>query len=322
MTSIKDVAMLAGVAVGTVSRVINNSGAVKPITRRKVEEAIQELNYFPNEVARNFKMQKSKMVALLLPSIWNPFFSELAYYIEDELDQEGFKLMLCNSGGKPEKELYYLDMLRQNKVAGIVGITYNDIESSVSNDIPIVSIDRHFNKKITCVTSDNYEGGRLALRELVKAGARKPAFMGSITSVFSETMNRRKGFIDEAEALGVDYIIYEKADPIIDDQAYFDEFFSTYPDIDGVFAITDMLAANYIDRATKQGISVPEDVKVIGYDGIQDSPYFHPILSTIRQPVEEMARMSIKLLYRKMEGVSLDQQVYRIPVMFKQGETT
>lgn len=322
MTSIKDVAMLAGVAVGTVSRVINNSGAVKPITRRKVEEAIQELNYFPNEVARNFKMQKSKMVALLLPSIWNPFFSELAYYIEDELDQEGFKLMLCNSGGKPEKELYYLDMLRQNKVAGIVGITYNDIESSVSNDIPIVSIDRHFNKKITCVTSDNYEGGRLALRELVKAGARKPAFMGSITSVFSETMNRRKGFIDEAEALGVDYIIYEKADPIIDDQAYFNEFFSTYPDIDGVFAITDMLAANYIDRATKQGISVPEDVKVIGYDGIQDSPYFHPILSTIRQPVEEMARMSIKLLYRKMEGVSLDQQVYRIPVIFKQGETT
>lgn len=322
MTSIKDVAMLAGVAVGTVSRVINNSGAVKPITRRKVEEAIQELNYFPNEVARNFKMQKSKMVALLLPSIWNPFFSELAYYIEDELDQEGFKLMLCNSGGKPEKELYYLDMLRQNKVAGIVGITYNDIESSVSNDIPIVSIDRHFNKKITCVTSDNYEGGRLALRELVKAGARKPAFMGSITSVFSETMNRRKGFIDEAEALGVDYIIYEKADPIIDDQAYFDEFFGTYPDIDGVFAITDMLAANYIDRATKQGISVPEDVKVIGYDGIQDSPYFHPILSTIRQPVEEMARMSIKLLYRKMEGVSLDQQVYRIPVMFKKGETT
>ncbi len=322
MTSIKDVAMLAGVAVGTVSRVINNSGAVKPITRRKVEEAIQELNYFPNEVARNFKMQKSKMVALLLPSIWNPFFSELAYYIEDELDQEGFKLMLCNSGGKPEKELYYLDMLRQNKVAGIVGITYNDIESSVSNDIPIVSIDRHFNKKITCVTSDNYEGGRLALRELVKAGSQKPAFMGSITSVFSETMNRRKGFIDEAEALGIDYVIYEKADPIVDDQAYFDEFFGTYSDIDGVFAITDMLAANYIDRATKQGISVPEDVKVIGYDGIQDSPYFHPILSTIRQPVEEMARTSIRLLYSKMEGVSLEQQVYRIPVMFKQGETT
>jgi LacI family transcriptional regulator len=322
MPSIKDVANLAGVAVGTVSRVINNSGAVKPDTRRKVEEAIQELNYIPNEVARNFKIGKSKMVALLLPSIWHPFFSELAYYIEDELDREGFKLMLCNSGGKPEKELYYLDMLQQNKVAGIVGITYNDIENSVSNDIPIISIDRHFNKNITCVTSDNYEGGRLALRELVKAGAKKPAFMGSVTSVFSETMNRKEGFIQEAKALGVDYAIYEKPDPVEDDDAYFDEFLDKHHDVDGVFAITDMFAAKYIERAGKMGIRVPEDVKVIGYDGIQDHPYFHPILSTIRQPVEEMARLTIRLLYKKIEGESLQRYVYRLPVVFRPGETT
>lgn len=322
MSSIKDVANLAGVAVGTVSRVINNSGAVKPATRRKVEQAIQELNYIPNEIARNFKMRKSKMVALLLPSIWHPFFSELAYYIEDELDREGFKLMLCNSGGKPEKELYYLDMLQQNKVAGIVGITYNDIENYVSNDIPIVSIDRHFNKKITCVTSDNYEGGRLALRELVKAGSRKPAFLGSVTSVFSETMNRKEGFIQEARAMGVDYVIYEKTDPVVDDDAYYGEFLNEYRDVDGIFAITDMFAAKYIERAGRRGIRVPEDVKVIGYDGIQDHPYFHPILSTIRQPVEEMARTTIRLLFQKIDGETLDREVYRLPVMFRQGETT
>lgn len=322
MSSIKDVANLAGVAVGTVSRVINNSGAVKPATRRKVEQAIQELNYIPNEIARNFKMRKSKMVALLLPSIWHPFFSELAYYIEDELDREGFKLMLCNSGGKPEKELYYLDMLQQNKVAGIVGITYNDIENYVSNDIPIVSIDRHFNKKITCVTSDNYEGGRLALRELVKAGSRKPAFLGSVTSVFSETMNRKEGFIQEARTMGVDYVIYEKTDPVVDDDAYYGEFLNEYRDVDGIFAITDMFAAKYIERAGRRGIRVPEDVKVIGYDGIQDHPYFHPILSTIRQPVEEMARTTIRLLFQKIDGETLDQEVYRLPVMFRQGETT
>lgn len=322
MSSIKDVANLAGVAVGTVSRVINNSGAVKPATRRKVEEAIQELNYVPNEIARNFKMRKSKMVALLLPSIWHPFFSELAYYIEDELDREGFKLMLCNSGGKPEKELYYLDMLQQNKVAGIVGITYNDIENNISQGIPIVSIDRHFNKKITCVTSDNFEGGRLALRELVKAGARKPAFLGSVTSVFSETMNRREGFVHEAKAMGIDCVVYEKPDPVEDDDAYFEEFLDAYPDVDGIFAITDMFAAKYIERAGRRGIRAPEDVKVIGYDGIQDHPYFHPILSTIRQPVEEMARTTIKLLCKKIEGETLDREVYRLPVKFRQGETT
>ncbi|GAA3314448.1 hypothetical protein GCM10020331_006980 [Ectobacillus funiculus] len=133
--------------------------------------AIKQLNYVPNEVARNFKnAKKSKMVALLLPSIWHPFFfSELAYYIEDGLDKEGFKLMLCNSGGRPDKELYYLDMLNQNKVAGIIGITYNDVEDNVSTDIPIISIDRHFGK-ITCVTSDNYTGGRIALKRACESG--------------------------------------------------------------------------------------------------------------------------------------------------------
>lgn len=322
MSSVKDVAQLAGVAVGTVSRVINNSGAVKPETRRKVEEAIRTLQYVPNEVARNFKMQKSKTVALLLPSIWHPFFSELAYYIEDELDLAGFKLMLCNSGGRPEKELYYLEMLQQNKVAGIVGITYNDVEHMVRTDIPIVSIDRHFDKTITCVTSDNYEGGRLALRELVKAGSVKPAFMGSRTELFSETMNRRDGFADEAAALGVECVIYEKPDPVVDEDAYYEEFLERHRDIDGVFAITDMFAAKYIERAKKLGIRVPEDVRVIGYDGIQDHAYFHPVLSTIRQPVEEMARMTIQLLFKKIEGTEIEQETYRLPVTFRPGETT
>ncbi|QWU17258.1 transcriptional regulator, LacI family [Paenibacillus sophorae] len=322
MASIKDVANLAGVAVGTVSRVINNAGAVKPATRDKVKAAIEQLNYVPDEVARNFKMQKSKMVALMLPSIWHPFFSELAYFIEDELDQGGFKLMLCNSGGKPEKELYYFDMLKQNKVAGIVGITYNDIENSVSTDIPIISIDRHFNKQITCVTSDNFEGGRIALRELVKAGVKKPAFLGNVPSVYSETVLRRDGFVHEAQALGIPYAVYEEPDPLRDEDMYYSTFLQQHQDIDGVFAITDMTAAKYIEKAKQAGIRVPDDVKVIGYDGIQDHPFFHPLLSTIRQPVEEMARTAVRLLLKKVEGESLDREVYRIPVQYRAGETT
>lgn len=321
MPSIKDVADLAGVGVGTVSRVINNHATVRPETREKVKAAIRQLNYIPNEVARNFKMQKSTMVALLLPSIWHPFFSELAYYIEDELDREGYKLMLCNSGGKPDKEIYYFDMLNQNKVAGIVGITYNDIEDKINTDIPIISIDRHFAKKITCVTSDNYTGGRIALSELLKAGAKKPAYLAIVSPVYSEVLLRKNGFIDEAEAQGVDYILYEGREPI-DEWNYFEAFFKKHRDVDGIFANTDLLAAKFINHAKKYGIRVPEDVKVIGYDGIQNNELFHPILSTIRQPVKEMARMSVKLLLRKIEGEVLEQETYRIPIMYRTGETT
>ncbi|WP_282172285.1 LacI family DNA-binding transcriptional regulator [Cytobacillus firmus] len=324
MPSLKDVADLAGVGVGTVSRVINNHPNVRNETREKVNAAIKQLKYIPNEVARNFKMQKSTMVALLLPSIWHPFFSELAYYIEDELDREGYKLMLCNSGGRPDKELYYLDMLNQNKVAGIIGITYNDIVDSVSTDIPIISIDRHFGKKITCVTSDNYTGGCIALKELVKAGANKAAYLGITSSAYSEVELRKKGFTDEAKAQGIEYIIYEENDTVYNDDEYFENFFkiNQHRHISGVFANTDLLAAKYIDKAKQYGIRTPDDVKVIGYDGIQDNKLFRPILSTIRQPVEEMARMSVKLLLRKIEGKTLEQEIYRIPVMFRGGETT
>lgn len=322
MPSIKDVAALAGVGVGTVSRVINNIGSVKPDTRRKVKEAIRELNYVPNEVARNFKMRKSTMVALLLPSIWNPFFSEMAFYIEDELDREGYKLMLCNSGGKPAKELYYLDMLKQNKVAGIIGITYNHVEKSVSTDIPIISIDRHFEKKITCVTSDNFNGGQIALRELVKAGSKNPAYIGDISPVPSETMLRKEGFIAEANSLGIKYTVYEEPDQIKDDTKFFEGFINKHQSVDGIFAKTDMLAAKYIEFAKPYGIRIPEDVKVIGYDGIQDHTYFHPLLSTIRQPVEEMARIAVKLLLRKIEGIVLERDTYRLPVIYRKGETT
>lgn len=322
MPSIKDVAALAGVGVGTVSRVINNAKSVRPQTKEKVLKAIKELNYIPNEIARNFKLNQSKMIALLLPSIWNPFFSELAYYIEDELDKVGYKLMLCNSGGKPDKELYYFDMLKQNKVAGIVGITYNDIDEAVTGDIPMVSIDRHFKSNITCVTSDNFNGGRMALKELIKAGSKNLAFIGNIPTVQTETINRKNGFIQEAKSQGIDYVIFEDVDPIVDEEAYLDNFINQYQNIDGVFAMTDMLAAKYIERAKSYNIKTPEDVKVIGYDGIQDHKYFHPILSTIRQPIKEMAEVSVNLLLKKISGEPREKDIYYLPATFYQGETT
>jgi LacI family transcriptional regulator len=326
MASIKEVADIAGVAVGTVSRVINNHPSVKQETREKVLAAIKEINYVPNEVARNFKMQKSMMIALLLPTIRHPFFSELAYYIEDELDRHDYKLILCNSKGKPEKEIYYFDILNQNKVAGIIAITYNDIEHSVVKDIPLVSIDRHFKDEISCVTSDNYNGGRIALQELHKAGVRHPAYLGYIaTSIRGEVDLRKTGFMDAAKELGLPQADYEIPD--LDEDLlnpHLDQILTAaqYKEVDGVFVNGDMLAARYIKRAREHGIHVPEDVKVVGYDGIQKDDLFYPFLSTIVQPVEEMARTAVRLLIQKVEGVELHKDLYRLPVTFRKGGTT
>ncbi|MBW5447593.1 LacI family DNA-binding transcriptional regulator [Cohnella sp. CFH 77786] len=326
MSSIKQVADRAGVAVGTVSRVINNHPAVKPETRDKVLAAIEELQYIPNEVARNFKMQKSNIVALLLPTIWHPFFSELAYYIEDELDRNGYKLILCNSDRKPEKELYYFETLNQNKAAGIIGITYNDIQNRITANIPMVTIDRHVKEEISCVTSDNYAGGRTALAELVGAGANHPAYLGFISQSYahSEVDLRKQGFTDAAKERGMPIRIYEiPSDEDLMETSFAKLFASEeFRGTDGLFANGDLLAARYVKHAREHRIRVPEDVKVIGYDGIQNNDCFHPVLSTIRQPVEEMARTSVQLLIRRIEGEELKQETYRLPVHFRKGETT
>ncbi|MGM9987795.1 MAG: LacI family DNA-binding transcriptional regulator, partial [Bacillaceae bacterium] len=158
MATIKDVAKYAGVGIGTVSRVINNKGAVKPSTKAKVEEAIRALNFRPNEIARSFKMQNSKMIALLIPRINHPFFSELAFHVGGELYKRGYKLMICNAEFEADNELSYIEMLKQNKVEGMIILSYNDIDAYISSELPIVTIDRHYSAGITCITSDNYRG--------------------------------------------------------------------------------------------------------------------------------------------------------------------
>ncbi|MFQ9520302.1 MAG: LacI family DNA-binding transcriptional regulator [Turicibacter sp.] len=320
MIGIKDVAKHAGVAIGTVSRVINNHSTVNPEIRERVLKSIEELNYIPDEVARSFKLRTTKMVAFLIPSIWNPFFSELAHYVEDELDKNGYKLLLCNSGGKPEKEKYYLEMLKQNKVAGILGITYNQHQNEINSKIPFVSIDRLFSEDVPCVTSDNYNGGQLAAQNLIECGCTNIAFIGKNSSINSEVDKREIGFYDKAIEMGISPIIYDFND-FEDEYTICREFFLKYPNLDGIFVKTDLLAATYIKVLTENGVRVPQDVKVIGYDGIQNNNLFHPILTTIRQPVEEIGREAVTLLLKKINNIEIDDYIVRIPVHLKKGET-
>jgi LacI family transcriptional regulator len=329
MLSVKNVAELAGVSVGTVSRVINNHPSVKPETREKVLAAIEKLHYVPNEVARNFKMQKSMMVALLLPDIAHPFFSELTNYIEDELDTQNYKMILCNSKGKPQKEQYYYDVLSQNMVAGIIVITFNNVEHAIMKKIPVVAIDRHIAHEISCVTSDNYAGGRMAFNELIKAGVKRPAFLGYITNVYlnsaiSEVHTRKDGFCDAAHAQGIQYACFEIPDDDQTLEASLEKIIisEALKLIDGIFINGDLFAARFIKQARAHQIRIPEDLKIIGYDGSRNLSWCPPYMSTIRQPIETIARTAVQLLVRSIEGETIKPDTYRLPVEYVQGDTT
>ena len=321
MATMKDVAKLAGVGVGTVSRVINKNESVKESTRLKVEKAIKELNYTPNEIARTLKISQSKTIALILPTIWHPFFSELAYYTEENVSKRGFKMILCNSSSKKEKEIEYLDMLKQNKVDGIIAITYNDIDRYVSSNLPIVSIDRHFSEGVAYVTSDNYNGGKLAVNKLIENGCKKIAFMGTHNERNTDVDNRRKGFEEESIAKNIEYKIFDEIETGQDLEDNMEKFLRQNINIDGIFTINDFFGLRVIKKLEKLNKKIPKDIKFIGYDGVKMSYEQDFIMSTIRQPVEQMAKEAVEMLFKMIEGDYTSKKV-KLPVYYIKGDTT
>ncbi len=321
MSSIKDVAKHAGVGLGTVSRVINNSGYVSEETRKKVERAVRELNYVPNEIARNFKAQSSKIVALILPTIHHPFFSEFAFHMEKHLNDLGYKLMLCNSNFEVEKEKAFIELLNKNIIDGLIFISNSDIDEYITPDMLVVAIDRHFTHERAFIASDNFGGGRLAAEKLLAAGCKKPAYIGGFPPVNTEVLQRKDGFLSVMQAEQVEYVVYEEPHTLHNEAAFVKGFAAGHPDVDGVFAITDMLAHLLLAHYQDIGRRVPHDVQVIGFDGIRYFQTQPRNLSTIRQPVEQLGELAAERIVTIIEGGVPPKRTI-LPVSFLQGQTT
>lgn len=321
MATMKDVAALAKVGVGTVSRVLNSSGAVKESTRRKVEAAMKELNYIPNAYARGLKMNKTNTVALIIPTIWHPFFSEFAYYVESNLAKHKYKMLLCNSDVSSDKELEYIQMVQENKVDGIIGITYSDLDNFVSSHLPFVTIDRHFKEETVCVTSDNFHAGQLAVEKLVEKGCHKLGYIGTHSRFPTETTKRRNGFEKQAKQSGIPYAIYDGQDPVIELKQEIRTFFEENPDVDGIFAHTDFIALDILEVLEEMKRNVPEEVQIIGCDGIKMESGRRQIVSTIRQPVDLMAKAAVEKIIQVIDGESVRTKI-TLPVHYVEGPTT
>ncbi len=317
----KDVAALAKVGVGTVSRVLNNSGAVKESTRRKVEAAMKELNYIPNAYARGLKMNKTHTIALIIPTIWHPFFFDFAYYVERNLSEHKYKMLLCNSDVNNDKELEYIQMVQENKVDGIIGITYSDLDNFVSSHLPFVTIDRHFKEETVCVTSDNFHAGQLAVEKLVEKGCQKLGYIGTHSRFPTETTKRRSGFVEQAELMEIPYAIYDGEDPVVEFKQEIRTFLEENPDVDGVFAHTDFIALDILEVLDEMKRKVPEEVQIIGCDGIKMEAGRKQIVSTIRQPVDLMAKAAVEKIIQVIDGEPVKTKI-TLSVHYVEGPTT
>jgi len=325
MANIKDVAKKAGVGIATVSRVINNSGYVKKETREKIEKVIKEINYMPNEIARSMTRQKNNIIAFILPNSTHLFFGELLYYVEEELFKSGYKVMICNSSEKLEKEIVYLDMLKNNRVDAVILITNNDIEKYLVKNLPLLSFDRRFDG-VPFVASDNYNGGVLAAKKLLEQGCTNMMFIGDdaqgdTTTVMTEVTKRRHGFSEYLKTQGFPNIINIEY-PLgnyIDIPEEIHKLINEHPEVDGIFTISDAVACEVIRELERNGRRVPEDVKVIGFDGGRSFLNLGKKITSIGQSPTLIAKaiaQSIEGFYKKQ---AIENKI--IPVYFQDGET-
>jgi DNA-binding LacI/PurR family transcriptional regulator len=308
MATIKDVAKVSGVTVTTVSRVLNNRGYISEITRKKVYEAMEKLNYQPNELARSLYRKKSNFIGLIIPNVAHPFFAELTSFIEFYAYKQGYKVLICNSYQDSVKEREYVEMLKRNQVDGII-MGSHTLETSdyLVPTLPIVAIDRKLSHDIPYVTSDNYKGGELATNLLIDKGCKKLVHISGPLELNTPANNRYKAFMDVVEKKNVEYVIVQAKLDIFESYeklAY--KLFQEQPDIDGVFASSDMIAASIIHVANEIGKEIPRDLKIVGYDDISIAHMIVPPLTTIKQPIEAMAELTVKVLINQIEHVEVN----------------
>ena len=303
MPTIIDVAERAGVSVATVSRIMNNRGPISEKTRKKVQKAMKELNYHPNEIARALQKKKSQIIGLIVPIIDYAFFSRLMEAIEETCQLNGYKLMICKSGADEEQEKDMVAMLQANKVDGILLCSrVGDASIYTKYDLPIVSIDREI-EKIPSVTSDNYCGGVLAAQSLIQAGCKHVLLFGGEVPEYMPMKLRNKGFLDECKKNGVKYTEYTlNEDDTLEEKAPDDlvDFLKKNSQIDGIFVNGDLLAARLFHALEEENINFIKNIPAVGFDGMEISNLIN--LTTVAQPIWEMGECAVDLLLKKIEG--------------------
>jgi LacI family transcriptional regulator len=317
--TIKDVARVAGVAVGTVSNHLNGSVRVSPKTARKIDKAIASLGYRIHLGARSLRSRRTQSVGLVVPNISNPFYGEIARAVEHALWEKGFQTLLCDSSQDSEREWKHLDNLENRHVDGILLIHADrpPRDRLERMTVPLVCIDRGVDGQRS-VTTDNRLGGRLAARHLAALGHRRYAMLAGQPSD-TNVIERILGFTAVLDGLRRQGQAIEPLRKLTGPQAIELGYEvgrlmeGDAPPPTAIFATNDIVAVGAWRSLLELGIRVPQDMSLVGFDDIEMSRLCIPPLTTVQQDKKAMAGEATALLLRLLGGARIEPTAIRVP---------
>lgn len=316
----KDVAERAGVSVTTVSHVINNSRPVSEELTKRVHDAMEELDYQPNLLARSLRMKKTKTIGVILPDISNSFFADVARAIEDSSFTHDFSVIFCNTDGDMAKEIIYTRALSEKQVDGIIFVASGDsaelVRSLQAQRMPVVIVDRPLGEiNADTVISNNAPGAFQAVQHLVQLGHRRIACITG-PSVLETSTQRLFGYRKAMQEAGL---------PIQENMIARSNFrfeggrdaaikLLTLPDPPtAIFAFNDLMAIGAIGAAKSLGMMIPDDLSIVGFDDILISSYFNPALTTVVQPKYDLGVLATTMLLERIENPRLPKRRELLP---------
>lgn len=306
MASIKDVAEEAGVSTATVSRVLAGKPHVRTALQKRVLAAVEKLNYRPNLVARSLRAQQSSTIGLIVSDIRNPYFTAVSRAVEDTAHENGFSVFLCNTDENPEKELMYLNLMRDENVAGLIFSPTRQTAvrfPQLNLGIPTVVVDRSVKAdNVDVVLIDNVAAARQLAVHLLENGYRR------IAALFGEASTtgrqRRQGFEEALVAYGlpVDKSLLQFVAPKIDaGKTAALALLDLADPPDAFFTTNSLLTAGALLAVRERGLTIPDDVGLVGFDETTWSTLVQPAITLIAQPTEEIGRTATELLLKRID---------------------
>lgn len=322
--TIYDIAVKCNTSTATVSRVLSNSGyPVNPVLSRKIKKAAREMNYIPNMLGRQLSTKNSTSIGVIIPSISNPFYSEIVLGIEETAREQGYRVLLCNSHQSPQLENEYLQTLFENQIKGLIISSISSEESMlkhyIKNGLKVVAIDQTLDVPgINQIHFDHEKGGYMATASLLEKGHRNIAYVTapldrpSRVGIHNGYLRAMKEWSIEPNQAWIQITPNDQTEKYQGDFEFLNgqqltrNLLAQTELPTAIFACNDMTAVGVLNELTCQGIKVPEDISVMGFDNIEIGKMVHPSLTTMEQPKYQMGQFASKILLDWLNGNTLD----------------